>query len=72
MQVRPLSGQPYTVWPVMWTYLNQKKLQSVDKDEVSAGAAGSFPAAPASSAGRVEPADAAPDANVTAPLPRRP
>jgi rhodanese-related sulfurtransferase len=35
-QVVPLSGDPYTVWPVMHTFLTRKKLKSVTQDEVSA------------------------------------
>ncbi|EFN54379.1 hypothetical protein CHLNCDRAFT_135678 [Chlorella variabilis] len=30
--VTPLSGTAYTVWPVMWTYLNQKGLKQVDEE----------------------------------------
>lgn len=28
----PRSGTAYTVWPVMWTYLNQKGLKQVDEE----------------------------------------
>lgn len=36
MTVTPLSGSPYTVWPVMHTYLTSKKLKSVDQDQALA------------------------------------
>ncbi|PSC68348.1 rhodanese-like domain-containing chloroplastic [Micractinium conductrix] len=34
--VQPLSGTSYTVWPVMWEYLNSKKLKQVDEDQALA------------------------------------
>jgi len=34
--VTPKSGMPYTVWPVMHTYLTQKKLKSCDIDQARA------------------------------------
>ena len=34
--VTPLSGAPYTVWPIMHTFLTSKKLKSVNQDETLA------------------------------------
>lgn len=34
--VTPMSGMPYTVWPVMHTYLTKKKLKSINKDQALA------------------------------------
>ena len=31
--VTPMSGMPYTVWPVMHMYLTQKKLKTINQDE---------------------------------------
>lgn len=30
------SGTAYTVWPVMWTYLVDKKLKQVDEEQALA------------------------------------
>ncbi|KAL4458437.1 hypothetical protein ABPG75_013302 [Micractinium tetrahymenae] len=34
--VQPLSGTAYTVWPVMWDYLNSKGLKQVEEEEALA------------------------------------
>ncbi|WPT14114.1 Rhodanese-like domain-containing protein 14 [Picochlorum sp. SENEW3] len=34
--VTPKSGMPYTVWPVMYTYLARKKLKSINQDQALA------------------------------------
>lgn len=34
--VRPKSGIPYTVWPVMHSYLTKKGLKSVDQQQARA------------------------------------
>lgn len=34
--LRLCSGTAYTVWPVMWTYLNERGLKQVEEEEALA------------------------------------